>query len=412
MQWQEWNAVNQRLLDEWRKLLVPASMPSSYTPLASLFNELTDDTLCVFETSRGCMHLSGAWERVTGHRASASLKSDFYARLHPECVKPFVALLQQAVAEGLEQTELCSHRFRVMRADGGVVTHELRIGSILPAEKGQQYIVCLLKNVHAAHEAHEQLKAARQEAERALKTRSEFLNGMSHNLRTPLNAVLGFTQIMETGMYGAVENPQHREYLRHIRESSYDLLAQIDNIMDIASIDSGNVRLRTEKVDLHALLSQAAALYTAKAEEGKVAFNNRVAAGMFTLRADGVKLQHCISHVLANALAHSKPGGEVTLEAELAFDELHISVEDAGEGMPASRLGAVISALQRDDSWAMRGANGLGLGLPLAKEFARLHGGYLTLESREGVGTRVSVCLPASCLALGAKPVAVRAAMA
>jgi PAS domain S-box-containing protein len=392
-------------MEQWRKLLsVDPSLSAPNQPVQhdekfAALTSISDDILALFETSRGCSYLSPNWERLTGRSAEKSLGGRFYASLHPDHVKPFIATLQQALSDDRTQLSLYPQQFLFINADGGHRWYSLHIADVKDMAGGQQQLVCGLKDAQEMMDAHRSVKEARRETQIALQARSEFLNAMSHELRTPLNAILGFTQIMENGMYGDITNPQYREYLRHIRESGYELLAQIDEVMEMATVDTGGAQLHRDVCDLKDVVLHALSMHRAQAKTSGVALNCSVAQGFAEISIDRVKMQHCISHIVANSVQFSKPGAEVTVSAEFNENrELCIFITDTGMGMSARKLHGLVAALQKEDSWAARNTNGLGLGLALAKEYSRLHDGYLTLESKAGLGTRVSIHLPAECV--------------
>lgn len=406
MDWQHWTGLNRQLLDEWRKL-VAANPAVSTSPAFSdsehfaRFCSLTSDILAVFETSHGCAYVSPSWERITGMASDAAMGSDFYRFLSREHRAPFITALQQWACEGMEQLSLYPLEFQLKVADGSFRWFRLRPAAISPAAKQQLRIACLLEDCHEEVTTRAALAQAKREAELALKARSEFFASMSHELRTPLNAILGFTQIMESGVYGEIESVQYREYLRHVRESGYELLAQIDDVMEMATIESGTIHAHRENCDLNELLLHTFAQHRHHAQAAQVTLSCDVRKGYARLSVDRIKLQHCFSQLLANAVRYTRPGGSIHIETGVNDNgELCISLCDDGIGMSSRKLQGLVSALARDDSWNARHTNGLGLGLPLAKEYARLHGGYLTLESKAGSGTRVTVHLPADCVVI------------
>jgi PAS domain S-box-containing protein len=410
--WQQWSELNHQLMEQWKKLLqaneaispTVSSAPALPTPEESSdrfssLSAIADDILAVFETGRGCTYLSPNWERITGRTVRSCLRSDFYACLHPDHIKPFVTALQQAVCEGNAQLALVPQQFQFLHADGSVRWYALKLGEVKNLAGGQQQLICGLKDMHEAHQSQRAVSESRREMQLALQARSEFLNAMSHELRTPLNAILGFTQIMESGMYGDITNLQYRDYLRHIRESGYELLAQIDEVMEMATVETGGTVVKPDVCDLSELLNQVLALHRAQTRATNLSIVCEVPPGYAKLSIDRAKLQHCISHIMANAVRFSTPGGQIRVASELNENrEIVLSVTDNGTGMSARKLHTLVGALQKEDSWSARNVNGLGVGLALAKEYAKLHGGYLTIESRAGLGTRVSVHLPAECV--------------
>lgn len=409
MEWHQWNALNRQLLDEWQALLdrcaPPHSGAATHVPEPQILPHARD-VMAVFEAGRGCVQLSANWERITGRGVAESLSGDFYRALAAEDVKPFIAQLQQAMCGGgnQDQGDLFPQPFRLLARSGEFRHFRLRVAETrrLPAAGGtRECLLCLLEDVHEQVLTQAALKAAERKAERAERTRVEFLNAMSHELRTPLNAILGFAQIMESGMYGTVESAKYREYLGYIRESGYELLAEIDEVMTQAregeaGLENGFAQLARERCDAWSLIEQAAALHRPHAAEAQVVIENTVPSDAFILLIDRVKLQHALSHLIANAVRHSRAGGVVSIDAACANGEFAFSVRDEGSGMSARRVRALVAELAGECS--TENSPALGMGLAQSSHYARTHGGYLTLESKAGCGTCVTLRLPAACV--------------
>ena len=382
----EWSTLNRQLMAEWRRLLDHS--PAMGNAASQHMQLLSNDIITRFDSSKGCTELSTNWQRVTGHAVKSSLGDGFYQYLAYHHVKPFCAALMELFAGcAPHQSEF------LLNQHGEERWVRLRAAPVEPLSGGQQRVTLLLSDAHEAI-------TAREAAAKAEATRTAFLNTISHELRTPLNAILGFTQMMEGGLHGEVTAPRHREYLRHMRESGYDLLAQIDELVELACIESGTATLYNETLDFAEILDHVCALHQPQAARSCVTLHRNIAPQEVLLQVDRMKLQHIISHLLANALRHSRTGGQISVDAYLTLhNEMCITVTDEGMGMSARKLQQVVEALHQPGNWAQRAKLGLGLGLPLAQEFARLHGGYVTLESKAGAGTRVALCLPASCIA-------------
>lgn len=401
MDWHQWTSLNRQLLDEWQRLLArptpsaPAAALSEQEALA-LMSRWGDEVLAVFETGRGCTYLSPNWERISGHTLASCMGDNFYKRISEEQVKPFIASLQLAVCGDVSTLSRQEMHLQLCHADGRVHTFQLRIGEVSLLPNGQHRIACMLKDIQAMLDAREVATAAKEEMHAALSTRAEFLANMSHDLRTPLNAILGFTQIMESGMYGDVGNPHYREYLRHIRESGYELLAQIDDLLDCSEPRSSADNARTE-CDIGDLVAEALLVHKNQAASVQVMLVNDTPKRLARVMVDRLKLMHALSHILSNAIRFSRAGGRVCVSAHLdSNNEMVITVRDHGVGMSARKLQSLIKALRQEND---KKAEALGYGLSIAKEFARLHGGYLTIDSKAGAGSTVSLCLPAECVA-------------
>jgi two-component system, cell cycle sensor histidine kinase PleC len=240
-------------------------------------------------------------------------------------------------------------------------------------------------------------RAARREAERAGRAKSEFLALMSHELRTPLNAVLGFSELLMSEAFGPLGNPRYRDYAADIRDSGAHLLALIDDILDLSRIESGRLPMSNEGVDLTALSAQAISMVRDKAVEGGVALRADIARDLPMLLGDPRAIRQMLLNLLTNAVKFTPSGGTAMLTATVTPDGgIGVMVADTGVGIPASDLFRIQEPFERADVTIARTADGAGLGLPIVKRLAELHGGRLELTSDVGVGTSAVLIFPAS----------------
>ncbi len=211
--------------------------------IAEWLTALSDDLLAVFETNQGCISLSPNWERVVGHAPERAMRNGFYRYLRPDQEKSFLAAIMLAIREAELPPEERSAppeelpSFQLL-CHGEPRWFNLAIGEVESRIGGKHRIVCCLRDAKIGKAVEmEQLRQSR-EIRLAERTRAELLKGIGHDLRTPLNAILGFTQIMESGIYGAIDNTHYLEYLRHMRESGYELLNQINALIGSANTES------------------------------------------------------------------------------------------------------------------------------------------------------------------------------
>jgi two-component system cell cycle sensor histidine kinase PleC len=222
---------------------------------------------------------------------------------------------------------------------------------------------------------------------------------MSHELRTPLNAVIGFSQLIESQMFGKIDNPQYMEYVHHIQQSGYDLLSRIEDLLEIANIEAGRVTLSRAAVNPSDILRHVVETQAHHALAAHVTLESVPPEGDLTFYIDRLKMQHILSHLVANAIRFSHKGGHVTLSASCSSDnDLQFCVHDTGEGMTDEQVGAIASALSEENCWASGDNRSVGLGLALAREFAAMHGGQVSVRSRQGKGTTVQITLPPDCI--------------
>jgi PAS domain S-box-containing protein len=241
------------------------------------------------------------------------------------------------------------------------------------------------------------MREAKEAAEAANLAKSQFLANISHELRTPLNAIIGFSEMIEQGLAGPIE-PQQREYMGLVLQSSQHLLSVINDILDLARADSGKFELCDEAgVDLRQIAAASIALIRHRSEAGGVFLEMAVGDDLPTLTADPTRLKQILLNLLSNSIRFTKPGGEVTIAAERIGDGgMAFEVRDTGIGMTPDEVRIALEPFGQVDSRLSREHEGTGLGLPLARRLAELHGGSLRVESEKGKGTRVIVTLPAS----------------
>lgn len=224
--------------------------------------------------------------------------------------------------------------------------------------------------------------------------RSAFLSSMSHELRTPLNAIMGFSDMMKSGVFGPIDNPTYAQYVSHIHDSGALLLSKINDLLDIASMDVGQLAIEEDECSLSDILDELVEIHSHAAFAREQTIRLDVPYPI-TLNADRAKLLCILSHFVSNALRHSANGGSITVMARVQPDDgLTLSVRDEGEGIPGEQLRTIREALQAPVAYQHIECGGIGLGLSLSKELAVAHGGRVMLDSMRRRGTVVSLILP------------------
>jgi len=232
------------------------------------------------------------------------------------------------------------------------------------------------------------------EAQQANRLKSEFLANMSHELRTPLNAIIGFADLMHRGKVGPV-SAEHHEYLGDILTSSKHLLQLINEVLDLAKVESGKMEFRLESVDLTKLAREVCDIVRGLAASGRLKVETVVDPEVATVVVDPARVKQILYNYLSNAIKFTPSGGRITIRIGPEGPALfRIDVEDTGVGIAAEDLGRLFVEFQQLDASAAKRYQGTGLGLALTKKLAEAHGGRVAVHSTPGEGSTFSVILP------------------
>jgi PAS domain S-box-containing protein len=281
------------------------------------------------------------------------------------------------------------------RKDGEVFPAEASISKLETAD-GVVYTL-ILRDITVQKAALDAMAYAKQKAEEASETKSRFLAAMSHELRTPLNAVIGFSAIICDEMFGPVGNKKYQQYAKDIRDSGEHLLKLVNDVLDVAKIESGKIVLSEEIIDLCDIIEASISVVQESAYRAQLRLSTRLHFGTQTVLADQRLLMQSIVNLLSNAVKFSSTGDlvEVIGEAEPNGD-IVIAVRDTGIGIGEEDLGRLGELFVQIDNRISRKYEGAGLGLSIVKQIIQLHGGKLTIESAPQKGTTAKIHLPAS----------------
>ncbi|NJO35391.1 MAG: PAS domain S-box protein [Rhodospirillales bacterium] len=256
-------------------------------------------------------------------------------------------------------------------------------------------IVCIGFDITDQHQSEMTLTKAKNEAEQANRAKSEFLANMSHELRTPLNAILGFSEVIRDRHFGD-DNARYSEYAANIHDSGEMLLALISDILDMSKLEAGKFKLAEEIVDLGKVLESCRTMVAGRAQDGRITITCQLPASPIRLRGDQRALKQILLNLLSNAIKFTPTGGSVAVSAgRMEGGEVQLSVADTGIGIKPSVLAKVFRPFFQVDHAATRTRSGTGLGLAISKHLAELHGGAIAIDSKPGIGTTVTVTLPA-----------------
>lgn len=248
----------------------------------------------------------------------------------------------------------------------------------------------------AARIATDELAARRRSEARLLaahRERTEFLASLSHELRAPLNAILGFAEIIAEQSFGSEADERYREYARDISAAGGHLLSMVDAVLDHALIETGRIELSKAETDLRQVVEAANRMVRGLAYDRQVTMALAMPSIPVVLTVDSLRVRQALINLLTNAIKFTSAGGHVSVLLEANAARAVVTIRDTGRGIPEDELETVLQPFGRASN-ATNGVEGTGLGLPLTKQFVELHGGSLTLSSRIGTGTEARVILP------------------
>ena len=223
------------------------------------------------------------------------------------------------------------------------------------------------------------------------RVRQEFLSNISHELRTPLTSILAFVETLEDGAINDEENNQR--FLGVIRKNAQRMHRLIDDILELSSIESGQIQIELKKINLHALVEDVFTNLSGKAKERGINLKNDVPKDAL-VSADVVRLEQMLTNLIDNAVKFNAEGESVTVAFAEKNGKHVISVSDTGEGISGEHLQRIFERFYRTDRARSREIGGTGLGLAIVKHLARLHGGEVFVVSTLGKGSTFSIELP------------------
>lgn len=255
-------------------------------------------------------------------------------------------------------------------------------------------IVAVTRDVTAQHDALTSLEEAKLMAEQANKVKSNFLATMSHEFRTPLNAILGFSEIIKSGSFGEMGNGKYQEYIEDIYNSGRHLLDLINDVLDISEIEADKRIFLKEKIDLEEVALHSLNTVNILAEKKQIMISVNIAANMPTIFADKRSLKQILINLLSNAIKFSHEGGVVMLRVREEDGFAKIIIQDEGIGIAKENLKNITEPFFRGQKHAEIAAPGTGLGLSIVKSLLDAHGAVMNIESTKNEGTTVHLQIP------------------
>ena len=260
---------------------------------------------------------------------------------------------------------------------------------------GVRLIDCVMMRIHERQKYEEELLRARRAADDANRSKVEFLSTMSHDLRTPLNAVGGYADLLLMGVRGPLTEAQTKD-IQRIKSAGGFLLGLINDILSYAQLELGKAELHIKPVKLDDVLTLTEELLEERVRNAGIGYLRSPTPEALLVNADPDRLQQILLNLLTNAIKFTPTGGRISVSSAREGDRVRIQVRDTGRGIPAPRLAEIFKPFSQVDPQADRKKGGVGLGLAIGRELARSMDGDITVTSIVGQGSEFTVTLPAA----------------
>jgi PAS domain S-box-containing protein len=284
--------------------------------------------------------------------------------------------------------------------DDGLRCHRRKNGEQIDVEahrhpmhyQGREAQLVVLRDVTERRRFEETLEDARSRAETASRAKSEFLASMSHELRSPLHTVIGFSELLAEGLEGPLNDKQQR-FIQHIQKDSQHLLTLINDILDLSKIEAGRLEFHLEVLRIDTMIEETLAGVIPQAEAKGLSVSSSIAAGLEAW-ADKVRVHQLLLNLLSNAIKFTASGGSIRVEASEVGHSIQVSVEDTGIGVPPQYQESIFDVFFQVSATTKGVREGTGLGLAICRRLIEQMGGRIWVESQVGQGSKFSFTLP------------------
>ena len=356
----------------------------------SLLAENVTDAILRYDAKGICTYASPSTAAVLGRPPSDFIGRTASERLHPDA-REQIERVERVLLMGEEVHQRFTYRRYLDDEEGNAVFIEADCAGVMhPGSSEPVGIVVSARDVTQRVALEARLKRAMHHAENAARAKAQFLANMSHEIRTPMNGVLGFAELLRRqDLQGDAAH-----YAELIERSGRSMMLLLNDILDISKIESGQLSINREPVEVARVAEDCVKLHAAQAERAGIALDFECDSGVpEQLVTDQLRLRQILSNLIGNAVKFTEQGG-VSVSLLREGGQLAVSVEDTGIGIDPSRFERIFDPFMQAESETTRRYGGTGLGLSISRQLAQLLGGTLTVDSMPGIGSRFTLRLP------------------
>jgi PAS domain S-box-containing protein len=350
---------------------------------------MSTDSIVIADLEGKIVELNEATLRMYGAADKGDLlgKSAFELIVPEDRAEAFAGM-----EETLDKGFIRNREYQIILKDGSTLPVEMSVALMKDAGGNPVGFVGISRDITERREAELALRQAKDAAEAANRAKSEFLATMSHELRTSLSVILGYSDLMAEGEFGSVTDKQS-ETLERIRRNALELNELIASVLDLSRIEAGRLPVDVKEVQIPTVLEELKAETQEVYQRSRLHFGWEREAGLVPIRTDPEKLKVVLRNLIGNAVKFT-PQGSITVKASPKRGGVEVSVTDTGVGIPSDAVADIFEPFRQVDSSATRQYGGAGLGLHIVKRLLELLGGNIAVESEVGRGSTFRVWLP------------------
>ncbi|MFN6540351.1 MAG: ATP-binding protein [Nostoc sp. EkiNYC01] len=353
--------------------------------------QIVDTNVALCETlgySREELH----GKRFTNYLCTQKGDLEIYKQLVSGIRTDLGKTLRVEVKEQLTDRHRIEMERRCLHQDGSLLWTHISVSVIPDSNSQPEFFLAMIEDITERKQTELKLRASQEAAEAASRAKSEFLATMSHELRTPLNAIMGLSQLLQQEIVGSL-NEKQKEYISCIYSSGEQLLAVINDILDLSKVEAGKEELLLLALPVSEICNYAISTVRDRALEKGLRLTCEIDPTADTCIADERRIKQMLLNLLSNAVKFT-PTGDVSLVVKKLPQGMKFIVSDTGIGIDSSQFKFLFQPFKQLDSRLNRQYEGTGLGLALTRKLARLHGGDVTVTSTLGEGSEFTLFLP------------------